>query len=318
MARSDIAAARADLYIPRSFAEALEQARREAEDARSAAYIPDHPALRALLGALMCAGPGAAAAGWRPSDFGAQVIQRVGLDPIRVPLHAESGQAAWREVCAVSPLALDVLLVVVDDFEAQGGEVRLVRCADILDAKGCRRWGEERHALEEQIGREIMRLGRISVGASEQPVFSVTPVGERPTSFVVSLDPVVRALWSAAPSRPFSRRVLVFDHRMNRGADVLAKKLGLYFSLAGAGGRPVTRSVRALLRAAGVLHELSGGAARGGRLADRFEEALLRLEESGLFAAAYRGGGRGQAPQSRIKGWIKRWLDAELVIETCA
>jgi hypothetical protein len=276
------------------------------------ATAPDHPALRALVGALMGAGPGASETGWRQGDGCAQVIQRVGLEPVRVSLRAGSGEAAWREVCAITPLALDVLTVLIDRFEVDGGGVRLVRCADILAAKGCRRRGEERHALEEQIGRELTRLGQISVGPAEQPIFSVTPVGDQPTSFVVSLDPLVRELWAAAPVRRLSRRLLAFDHRSNRGADVLAKKLGIYLSLAIANGRPVVRSVRALLKAVGALHEVSGGA-RGGRIADRFEEALLRLEENGLFAAAYRGG--SEPDPSRIKGWVKRWLDAELVIE---
>jgi hypothetical protein len=286
------------------------------DDGAGVATAPDHPALRALVGALMCAGPGAAAAGWRQGEGCAQVIQRVGLEPVRVSLRAESGEAAWREVCAITPLALDVLTVLIDRFEVDGGEVRLVRCADILAAKGCRRWGEERHALEEQIGRELARLGQITVGPAEQPMFSVTPVGDQPTSFVVSLDPLVGELWAAAPVRRLSRRVLAFDHRSNRGADVLAKKLGIYFSLAIANGRPVVRSVRGLLKAVGALHEVSGGA-RGGRIADRFEEALLRLEESGLFAAVYRGASASDQP-SRIKGWVKRWLDAELVIEARA
>jgi hypothetical protein len=286
------------------------------DDRPPAVAAPDHPILRALTGALMCAGPGAAAAGWRRADRCAQVTQRVGLEPVRVRLHAESGEAAWREACAVSALALDVLMVLADRLEAAGGEARLVRCADVLAAKGCRRCGEERHALEEQVGREILRLGRITVGCDDRPIFSVAPIGDQPTSFVVSLEPGVGELWAAAPVRRLSGRVLAFDHRANRAADVLAKKLGLYFSLAGAGGRPMVRSVRALLKAAGVLHEASNGA-RGGRIADRFEEALLRLEENGLFAAAYRAVDE-PLRQSRIKGWVKRWLDAELVIQARA
>ena len=159
-----------------------------------------------------------------------------------------------------------------------------------------------------------MRLGRVVIGHAEQPVFTVTPLGEWPTSFVVSLDPVLAQTWSAAPTRRLDPRVLTFDHRLNRGADVLAKKLGLYLSLAGADSRSLVRSVRALLRAIGAMNEVASGA-RSGRLADRFEEAILRLEENGLFALAYRRG--GAALQTRMKGWVKTWLDAELVIEPC-
>lgn len=310
MARLDLLALREEPRAAQTSSTATSD--RVWDEAQRGVAVPDHPILRALFGALMCAGPGAAAA-WRRAEGGAETVQRIGLEPIRVRLNAETEDAAWREVLAISPLALDVLTVLADRFQADGGEVRLVRCADILEDKGRRRWGEEGYAFEKQIGRELMRLGRITVGDGEHPVFSVTPVGDRPTSFVVGLDLRIRELWSTAPVRRLSARVLTFDHRANRGADVLAKKLGIYFSLAGAGRRPMVRNVRALLKAVGALHEVSAGA-RGGRLADRFEEALLRLEESGLFAATYRGD-RGPLLQERIKGWVKRWLEAELVVE---
>src|SRR5205085_4004132 len=123
----------------------------------------------------------------------------------------------WRAVHAISPLALDVLTVLVDRFQVEGAEIRLVRCAEILAAKGCRRWGGERQALEEQIGRELTRLGSLSVGNDDEPLLSVTPMGES-GNFVVLLRPGVKALWDEAPARRLSRAVLDFDHRMNRGA----------------------------------------------------------------------------------------------------
>jgi|GEM_PF-3160085 len=286
----------------------------EAGEPRGGAAVPDHPTLRALLGALMSAGPAATSGGWRLADGCVQITQRVGFDPIRVRLQAADSVAAWREVLTISALALDVLAVVIDGFAGDGGEVRLVRCADILDAKGRRRLGEERQAQEAQVARELMHLGAFVLGSEEQPVFSVVPVGgDRPTSFVVSLDPQVRAAWADAPLRRVNWRLLQFDHRTNRGADVLAKKLGIYFSLAGSRTRPAVRSVRSVLKAVGAAGELAGGA-RGGRLADRFEEALLRLDERGLFAAGYRGGRVPGMEDGRMKGWVKRWLDTDLVI----
>lgn len=275
------------------------------DDAAKDVATPDHPTFRALLGALMCGGPGASAAGWRQAEGCAQLTVRLGLEPVRVRLHAADGAAAMREVQAISPLALDVLMVLVDRFQAEDSEVRLVRGAEILAAKGCRRWGDERHALEEQIGRELMRLGRMSVGDDDEPLLSVTPVGEGRTGFVVSLRAGLRAAWDAAPTRRLSRTLLEFDHRVNRGADVLAKKLGFYLSLAGCGSRPVVRRVAKVLAAIG--EEPGGG--RAGRVADRFEEAVLRLQERSLFVVAYRGG----REEERIKGWIRHWLDAELI-----
>jgi hypothetical protein len=112
-----------------------------------------------------------------------------------------------------------------------------------------------------------------------------------------------------------SPRLLQFDHRLNRGADVLAKKIGLYFSLAGAGSRPVVRSVGAVLKAVGAFAELRQG--RSGRLADRFEEAVLRLGERGVFAVGYKTAWPRSLLDERVKGWVRRWLEAELTAKTC-
>lgn len=265
----------------------------------------------------MCGGPGAEAAGWRQGEGCAQITLRIGFEPVRVRLDAVDAATAWRELHAISPLALDVLTVLVDRFQAEGSEVRLVSCAEFLDAKGCRRWGDERQALEEQIGRELMRLGRLTVGDDDEPLLSVAPVGEGQTAFVVSLRPGLKACWNDAPTRRLNPALLDFDHRMNRGADVLAKKLGLYLSLAGAESRPVVRRVGTVLNAIGVAQELASGA-RGGRLADRFEEAVLRLQERGLFTVTYRGCHDLLGEEERVRGWVKRWLDAELVARPLA
>jgi hypothetical protein len=273
---------------------------------------PDHPSVRALLRALMAAGPGALARGWRLGDRHAYTVERAGLEAVRVGLRAESAELAWREVTTVTPLAFDVLAVVLDRLSDGGREARLLRAAEILEAKGCRRWGVERCALEEQIGGELVRLGRFFLGTSHQPLFDVRPVGERRTSFLVTLDPELDEAWRAAPVRPLGGQIVQFDHRLNRGPDVLAKKLGLYFSLAGADGRPFIRSVRTILKGVGATPVPVCEARRRGRIADRFEEAVLRLQECGLFTIKYRGGDR---LQDRVKGWVERWLDMELVVE---
>jgi hypothetical protein len=278
-----------------------------------AAVLPAHPYVRALVTALMCAGAGASPAGWRTGESCAQIDARIGLEPMRVRLHALDADTAWREVVALSPLALDVLVILLDRFQTAGAEVLLVRCAEILEAKGLRRWGEERRLLEQQVGREIMRLGRLSVGLGEEPVFQVTPLDDE-SRFVVALDPEKKAEWARAPACAVSRRILQFDHRNNRGADVLAKKIGLYFSLAGAGSRPVARSVGASLKAIGAHAELSQPG-RGGRLADRFEEAVLRLQERGVFEIAYAKAWDRSLGDARLKGWLKGWLAAELRVQ---
>lgn len=286
------------------------------EDATDSVLFPDHPSLRAIIGALMCAGPGAEAAGWRPGEGCAELIVRVGLTPIRVRLHAWNAEMAGREVAAVTPLVLDILAVLVDRLQRAGSEVVLLRCAEVLEAKGCRRSGGERHELEQQIGREILRLGALTLGVDEQPLLSVTPVGRDGAGFVIALDPAVKALWDAAPQRRLSWRLLDFDHRANRGADVLAMKMGFYFSMASTGARPVVRSVRAVLKGVGALGEASCGG-RGGRLADRFEEAVLRLHEHGLVNVTYRGAGEPSVLDDRVKGWVTRWLETTVVAQIC-
>jgi hypothetical protein len=294
---------------------ALEQARPTSQAPSPAESRSPLLELRALFGALMCAGTAAPGAGWRLFDDRVRINQRIGLELVRVGLAAATPADAWREVCAISPLALDVLAVLIGAFEDHDSDVRLLRCADVLEAKRCRRQGEERLALEEQVGREIMRLDRFTFGHGEEPLFSVAPVGQHPTSFVVSREGPLALQPAAAPRLRIDRRIVEFDHRANRGADVLAKKLGLYFSLGGCGPgtAPLVRNVRAVLRSVGLAEELRAGG-RCGRLADRFEEALLRLQDVGLFAVTYRGGAGELIGGARVKGWLARWLDAEVVV----
>ncbi|CAN7382163.1 hypothetical protein LJR225_002382 [Phenylobacterium sp. LjRoot225] len=314
MARFDLTLAYAGLRALGATSELTSLREQGAEDASEGARFPDHPSLRAVMGALMCAGPGAAAAGWRSGEDCAELVVRIGLDPIRVRLHAWNAEMAWREVSAVTPLALDVLAVVVDRLQDAGGELVLVRCADVLEAKRCQRWGEERLALEQQVGRELLRLGAMTLGVAEQPLFSVTPLDTDGGRFVIALDPAVKALWDVAPQRRLNWRLLDFDHRANRGADVLAMKMGFYFSMAGTGSQPVVRSIRAVLKGVGALGEASGGG-RGGRLADRFEEAVLRLHERGLVTVTYRGSREPSILDERVKGWVTRWLETTVVAQ---
>jgi hypothetical protein len=271
----------------------------------------EHPILKALIGALLCAGPGAVDAGWRAVPGGAEIVQWQGLQRFRVRLLATPEEDALADLASTSPLVLDVLMVVVDRLMADWRSSRLVRCAEILEAKGRRRYGEEREVSTAQIRRELLRLGRLVVNDGERPVFSVSVSNDSRASFVVMLDPAVKAAWTAARPRLIDRRLLAFDHRVNRSADVLAKKLGLYVAMSGDGSAPLTRPVAGLLAAMGLAHELAGG--RAGRVADRLEEALLRLQERGIVRASYRGGRELFGEDARLKGWVKRWLQAELV-----
>jgi hypothetical protein len=54
---------------------------------------------------------------------------------------------------------------------------------------------------------------------------------------------------------------------------------------------------------------------RTGRLADRFDEALLRLAEIGSFGVRYRRIDRSEAVVNRGRGWTAAWLAEELIFE---
>lgn len=279
----------------------------------SALRAPDHPLMRALCAAVMSAGPNARLAGWRPSAGGAFVSQRTGFDIIRVGFCGDACEG-WSAMEGASALTLDVLLALVS--RAAGSDpagLQVLRTDDVLVAKGCRRCGKERELLRMQIAAEVRRLSRLCFGMFEEPLFEFLPVVGDPGLILYRLAPAARAQLGDCPVRSFPAQLIQFDHRQNRGADVLAKKLGLYAALNCPPEGRLVRRVRSVLRGAGSLTDALTGL-RGGRLADRFEEAVLRLRESRLYH--FRQGAIDPAAGSvRVKGWVHRWLDSELVIE---
>jgi hypothetical protein len=86
---------------------------------------------------------------------------------------------------------------------------------------------------------------------------------------------------------PLSQAILQFDHRNNRGADALAKKIAILISLnwgAARKNRELRVEIRALLRRVGELRRPGATPiAHAGRIADRLEEALLRLSEARIL-----------------------------------
>ncbi|WP_395670245.1 hypothetical protein [Phenylobacterium sp.] len=282
----------------------------EVDERPSAFVAPDHIGYRALLGAAMRAGPDCRDLGWGETGGALRLLHREGLKqmPLRLARGADP-RAGWGLVDAITPLALDVLTVLIDRLQARNVEAVLIGASEILSAKRRHYCGGELLAVQAQVGREILALGQLELGDSGPPALRVTelPGSER---FVVALDPDLRAAWREAASHRIDGRILAFDNRANRGADLLAKKIGLYFSAAGASVRPVRRPVRSILHAIGGDAQLKG---RAGRLADRFEEALLRLSERRVFAIR-RCGADAPPLEDRNKGWIKAWLKTEVVV----
>lgn len=116
---------------------------------------------------------------------------------------------------------------------------------------------------------------------------------------------------------PMPEELIRLDHRNSRGADVLAKKFGILMSLSWGATRDEKRQVhdvRSLLRRIGELRRPGAHDAHyGGRLADRFEEALLRLQETSVFEASIRSE-TAQAARREGRRWFDDWLDAKVSV----
>lgn len=275
--------------------------------ADGALSLPQHPAVRAIFGAMMAAGPAAVTRGWRLESQCAVSMQRPGTQPILLRLEAGSARDAEEALLTISPLIIDVLSLLLAVGPDGAPRARLIRPADILQAKGGgRRCGQERRALEQHIAELLQILRRLSLGAGPL-LFDLTPI--EGGAFVFQPGAALRQLAYGAPLVRVDPKLLQLDHRTNRGPDLLAKKLGVHFAL---GGESIAiRNVRSLLRAVGEASpELATRIGRSGRLAERFDEALLRLEERSLFHVRY----RGKPIDQRVKGWVNRWLAADLVI----
>lgn len=282
-----------------------------------ALQLPDLPLVRATFAALMAAGPGALERGWRLGPQGASYTKRVGAEQVSLRLEATSADDAARVLAGLSPLALDALAMLM----AMGppgapAQTRIVRVSDVVQAKGCRRWGDERRSLVQRLSETFQALRRLSAGSGGL-LFDLTPIDAEQEAFVYQPGAWLRG--GAPARRDLDARLLQLDHRRNRGADVLAKKLGIHFSLLVPGEAPVVRQVAAVLRAIGAADpDLASRRGRGGRLAERFDEALLRLHEQDLFAVRYRGGDGAVWGEDRGKGRVKRWAAADLVIRRAA
>lgn len=275
--------------------------------------IPDDPLISALFAALMAAGPSAAVCGWRGVGSGARNLQRNGAWRTEICLEAGSQDDAWRALARISPLSLDLLAILLSRpvDGAQHGGVRLIRATEVLEEKGCRRFGDERLALERQLAVEVEALRRLTAAPGGPLLFKLTPLESSEVAFLHEPGAWLEALFRERPTRALPPRVFRYDHRANRGADVLAKKLAITLTLSvDADPAAAARSVRSLLQQVGLARtDLATRQGRGGRLADRFDEALLRLQEHGLFQVRYRG-----ADPERTKGWVRRWLASRVVI----
>jgi hypothetical protein len=299
-------------------------------------------------------------AGWRQDRNGAPYFEFWSGSGGRIRVRVEAGdeEAAWREVSAFSALTLDVAMALLAALAADA--FRSATCAPrreavwlgapaVLNAKRYRRYGVERSQFADCVDAEIARLSNLRFDIVNYPAFD--PVSRAWRRAGVSRSNV--ALFECAdehvPADPFDCRrgrplrfgawaehwlnaagpmwasplpqsVIALDHRDNRGADLLAKKVALLLALNWGAARKapgIEMELRVLLRRIGELRRPGAEPAHySGRLADRLEEALLRLSEAGILHGRI-GDGADAAAALRASGrrWFDQWLDCSVVFE---
>lgn len=228
----------------------------------------------------------------------------------------------------------------------------LISTNAILKYKNIQRWGWERSDLRRRIKQEVDLIRRLRFDIVQFPSWDpaikgwnhkgVSATGDKIIDLVdfdeitVVLDSrekLVDAMWSARVGHwgrwwlntqakvwlgEMPKDLLEFDHRANRGAANLAKKIGLSTTvlLEALKSRPyIERRVDHLLEAIGELPIVEARNSHwAGRTRDRFDEALIRLQEAGIFARVEWINGDGPGDLDRNKGWVNRWLESKIKI----
>lgn len=301
------------------------------------------------------AGAELAEAGWRRNSVGAPVFEfwNGTGGRIRATIDAPN-QDAWRDVASYSALTLDCAIALLaclasNPFRAASaaprcGSVRLGAAA-ILAMKKYKRFGAERAAFADAIDAEIAKLMRLRFEIINYPAYDPATrkwngngVSRSGIALIeVDPDPPPRDpydCYRGQPLRfgawahhwlnaggvmwvsPIEHAVLQLDHRDNRGADALAKKVAVLLSLnwgAARKSREVRLDVRTLLRRVGELRRPGAAPiAHVGRLADRLEEALLRLSETGILPNRLLMDAAVDL-RAESRRWFDVWLGAEIV-----
>lgn len=220
----------------------------------------------------------------------------------------------------------------------------------VLQAKGYRRFGVERTLFASAMGAEMDKLQRLRFDIIAYPGFDpqtrrwkrdgvtrsditlieradddpMEPANDRapcaharPLRFGAWAEHWLNSagvMWTAhVPAG-----ILRLDHRENRSADALAKRIALMLSLSFAAARDtreIRLTTRLLLRRIGMLPRVDiARPAHSGRVADRLEEALLRLAEQELMSSTLRGEA-ALALRAANRRWFEEWLESEIVFQ---
>lgn len=222
----------------------------------------------------------------------------------------------------------------------------------VMRYKNMTRWGAERAAFRDKLAKEIEALCRIRFDVLNFPAFDpqrgswaadgISIFGDRvldvARTVAVHPDKENKAFvdhywharfgqwgmnWMNAQGKvwlgPIPKSLVEFDHRKNRGADVLAKKLGVSTLLLWGAARSrhhLERRIDNLLESVGELPQVPERSAHwAGRMFDRMVDASLMLEEHELLQLTYDGGECVPTEIERNKGWVKGWLGSKLQVE---
>ena len=225
-----------------------------------------------------------------------------------------------------------------------------ITAAAILKYKGLKRWGEEGAALRRRVDMEIGRLLNLrfdvhqfpawdpdlrrwnakGVSVSGDRLFDVVETVAHQSAGVRTKTEVVwltrlghwSQWWMNAQAKvwlgPMPRSLLALDHRRNRGAAVLAKKISLNTMVLWGAVRArsaLARRIDSLLEGIGELPDLmSRDSHWGGRTRDRFDEAILMLQEAGVFTQVEWPEAFQPGDRDRYKGWVDSWLSSKIVL----
>lgn len=227
-----------------------------------------------------------------------------------------------------------------------------ISASAILRYKNLRRFGAEGAALRQRVDEEIVRLQGLRIDVHQFPAWDpdlnrwnargVSVVGDGLFDIVDSQTFQLQR--EGAPARSeivwltrlghwsqwwmnsqakvwlgaIPRQVLEFDHRRNRGSAVLAKKIGLNTMVLWCAVRSrgsLDRRIDHLLEDIGDLPELDARDGHwGGRMRDRFDEAIMMLRETGVFGSVEWPDGHGPGGADRAKGWVESWLSSKIIL----
>lgn len=263
----------------------------------------------------------------------------------------------WKAVEGMSALTLDTALIVLAQLcDPRFGDKTFhpdrqpvgISAESVIAYKGYRRWGREREAFRSRIAEEISRLSRLRIDVNEFPGWDPEVGRWNPRGVSISGDRLfevvtigIRKAWDPALSQVWPIRLggwtrwwmnpqgkvwstklpavlIELDHRPNRAAQVLAKKIGLnsILLLATARGRPsIVRRIDRLLEDVGNLpcfecrHDHWAG-----RIRDRFEESMMLLVEAGLISGVNWPENALPGDFNRQKGWVDHWLAEKIEI----